>query len=179
MSEYIIQGETLTKIADAIRAKTGGTAPINFSNIETEIENIPVGGGGGLPEGLVAVATGTFTLTSDSSTSKYVEHGLGQIPDFCWWVIETDVSTTRLSTAAVTGYLANKPASYSSSLTSPYYTQVSAVSYNSSGSLQRTAQSLEAASHTDTTCCIWANTQYKLKAGHTYRWVCGIVKKGV
>lgn len=131
--------------------------------------------GGGLPEGLTAIATGTFTLTSDSSSSKYIEHGLGTTPDFCWWIIETDVSTTRLSSAAITGYLVNKPASYSSSLTSPYYTHLAAVSYNSSGSLQRTTQSLEAASHTDTTCCIWANAQYKLKAGYTYRWVCGVV----
>lgn len=44
MSEYLIQGETLTGIADAIRGKTGGTEPVAVSDMAAQIEGIPVGG---------------------------------------------------------------------------------------------------------------------------------------
>ena len=45
MSEYLIQGETLTGIADAIRGKTGGTDPVAVSDMAALIENIRAGGG--------------------------------------------------------------------------------------------------------------------------------------
>ena len=44
MSNYMIEGQTLTDIADAIRAKTGSSDPITGANMATEIENIPTGG---------------------------------------------------------------------------------------------------------------------------------------
>jgi len=47
MSEYKIQDATLTGIADAIRSKTGSSAPIVVSEMADEIESIPTGGGGG------------------------------------------------------------------------------------------------------------------------------------
>lgn len=47
MSEYRIQDTTLTGIADAIRLKTGSSAPIVVSEMADEIESIPTGGGGG------------------------------------------------------------------------------------------------------------------------------------
>ena len=46
MAEYLIQGETLTGIADAIRGKTGGTEPVAVSDIAAQIEGIQAGGGG-------------------------------------------------------------------------------------------------------------------------------------
>lgn len=45
MSVYKIQDTTLTDIADAIRLKTGGIAPILVSEMADEIESIPTGGG--------------------------------------------------------------------------------------------------------------------------------------
>ena len=45
MAAYIIQGETLTGIADAIREKTGGTAPFAVSDMAAQIEGIQAGGG--------------------------------------------------------------------------------------------------------------------------------------
>lgn len=43
--EYLIQDTTLTGIADAIRAKTGGSAPIQTTDMAAQIEAIPTGGG--------------------------------------------------------------------------------------------------------------------------------------
>ena len=45
MAEYLIQGETLTGIADAIRGKTGGTEPVAVSDMAAQIEGIQAGGG--------------------------------------------------------------------------------------------------------------------------------------
>ena len=45
MSNYIIQSETLTNIANAIRAKTGNSGTLTPSQMATEISNISSGGG--------------------------------------------------------------------------------------------------------------------------------------
>ena len=45
MAEYLIQGETLTGIADAIRGKTGGTGPVAVSDMAAQIVGIQAGGG--------------------------------------------------------------------------------------------------------------------------------------
>ena len=44
MAEYLIQGETLTGIADAIRGKTGGTDPVAVSDMAAAIRAIQAGG---------------------------------------------------------------------------------------------------------------------------------------
>lgn len=80
MAEYIIQDSTLTAIADAIREKTGGTAVLTPAEMATMITGIETGGG--LPDGVSAIASGTFTPTSTITTSYSVEHGLGTTPDF-------------------------------------------------------------------------------------------------
>lgn len=45
MSDYLIQSATLEDIADAIRAKTGGSALINPEDMASEIESIQASGG--------------------------------------------------------------------------------------------------------------------------------------
>lgn len=46
MAEYLIQDTTLEDIADAVRAKTGGSSAMTPSEMVTAIGNIPSGGGG-------------------------------------------------------------------------------------------------------------------------------------
>lgn len=150
----------------------------NTTELQTILElvnGLPEAGGGGLPEGITAIATGVYTPTSKKTASVNVEHNLGAKPDFCCWMLENDASAAPLASTTITGYLIEKPAVYSNSIATVYNTHLSASAYNSSGSLQRTAQSLEASSHTDTTCCIWANSQYCLATGYSYRWVCGVI----
>ena len=81
MSEMLIDGEKLDACldaeADAIRAKTGGSAdiPFDFANnkgFADAIAAIPSGGGG------VRSAEGTFTLVSDSSFPT-ITHNLGTV----------------------------------------------------------------------------------------------------
>lgn len=44
MTDYLIQGETLTGIADAIRGKTGGSEPIATTDMASKIDGITSGG---------------------------------------------------------------------------------------------------------------------------------------
>lgn len=46
MADYLIKGETLTGIADAIRSKTGSSAPVAVSSMASQIAGITGGGGG-------------------------------------------------------------------------------------------------------------------------------------
>lgn len=46
MADYLIKGETLTGIADAIRSKTGSSAPVAVSSMASQIAGIEAGGGG-------------------------------------------------------------------------------------------------------------------------------------
>ena len=66
MSDYLIKGETLTDIANAIRGKTGSTSPIRTQDFATEIEGIQAGGGGGDIDGLI---DGTLTEVTSNATS--------------------------------------------------------------------------------------------------------------
>ena len=44
--DYLIQGDTLSEIADAIRGKTGIQAAIAVKNMASQIDSIQAGGGG-------------------------------------------------------------------------------------------------------------------------------------
>ena len=68
MSEYLIQGETLTGIADAIRGKTGGTDPVAVSDMAAQIEGIQAGGGG--DDVLNALIDRSITEISSSSATS-------------------------------------------------------------------------------------------------------------
>lgn len=43
--DYLIQGDTLSEIADAIRGKTGSQAAIAVKNMASQIDSIQAGGG--------------------------------------------------------------------------------------------------------------------------------------
>lgn len=67
MSDFMIKGETLTNIANAIRAKSGGSATMTPEQMSTEIENISAGGGD-----IDALIEGSLTKIISSATStKY------------------------------------------------------------------------------------------------------------
>lgn len=66
--------DKLTAIADAIRAKTGGTATMTLSEMPTEIASIS--GGGITPTGTISInQNGTFDVTSYASALVAVSGG--------------------------------------------------------------------------------------------------------
>ena len=137
--------------------------------------NVAIAASGGLPEGVSKIASGLYQPTSDKTTAVDIAHGLGVKPDFCWWVLESDVSAAPMTNTTVVGCYTEKAAIDSNSLKTPYHSHYFMLAYNSSSALQRTASSVEAPAFTATTCRLMANAQYRLKAGCTYRWVCGVL----
>lgn len=136
------------------------------------------GGGGtdsGLPSGVSAIASGVYKPTSDNSSDVDIEHNLGVKPDFCWWMLEDDVSSDVRTSTNVAGCIIEKAAIYSTASTTIYNAHYFIVGYNASSTLARTASTMQDSLLTETTCCIKATTAYRLKAGCTYRWVCGVL----
>jgi len=61
----------LTDVADAIRTKTGDSSPIQASNFDTAIENIPSGGGADLDDYFKTTLSQTSTQTPDNIIKKF------------------------------------------------------------------------------------------------------------
>lgn len=105
MTRYFVEGDSLTAIADAIRAHTGGTDLLTLDGMAEAIASIEAGGGGS-----------NFFITEVVPSENiqgyaYVEitHTLGAIPDFAlvaWRAY--DVST--IQTNAVYGGFAARTA---------------------------------------------------------------------
>ena len=72
MSSLIIQSETLTSIANAIRAKTGNNGTLTPSQMATEIGNISSGGGdsGGSSSASISSANFSRILSVPDISSK-------------------------------------------------------------------------------------------------------------
>ena len=74
----------LEDVADAIRAKSGGSSQLAFpAGFISEIGSIQTGGGGGgsLPSVISKIDGGSFTLASDTLTGSYsISHTLGVAP---------------------------------------------------------------------------------------------------
>lgn len=82
MADYMIKGETLTNIANAIRAKSGSSATMTPEQMSTEIENISVGGGdidalidgsieGTITSNVTSVRAYAFYTCSNLSTANF------------------------------------------------------------------------------------------------------------
>lgn len=77
MAYYLIQDATLAGIADAIRAKTGGTDPIPVPDMEALISGIS---SGGLPAGIAECEVQTFTPEADINDPITFELNMEEIP---------------------------------------------------------------------------------------------------
>lgn len=95
MSEYLIQSETLEDIADAIRAKTGGSSLIAPEDMADVIESIETGGV--LPTGMTNIGSGSFTFASRTSLNTVINHGLSFTPKFLIvWASDNEVSALEM-----------------------------------------------------------------------------------
>ena len=133
-------------------------------------------GGGGLPDGVSALASGTVTPTTDTYTQS-VQHGLGVTPNFGITVVETDVSEEGIASMAVYSMVIHKEiCNFSSSAPISYINGTiksfdSSCSYTNATNIGLSSQTI----FTDSKYKISVSSANRLKAGHTYRWVCGVI----
>lgn len=79
MDEYIIKGETLTGIADAIRGKTGVTDPVAVSDMAGKIAEIKAGAGGGDIDALIDRSITEISSSSATTIGSYVFYSCGAL----------------------------------------------------------------------------------------------------
>lgn len=174
--EYMIQGETLTAIANAIREKTGGTNPIDPSQMATEISGMS---GGGLPFGIEALAAGTYTITTESTSGIDIEHGLGVTPNFFLWTLDGEDMVVAAPYKIVSSLNICRTVSENATASNSYAVSVVYKYYNSSSNYSigyTDVRSSNAKTYMNaTTCRMRASNSSKLLAGYTYRWVAGVI----
>lgn len=132
------------------------------------------GSSGGLPDGIVsAMAAGTYTPASDTSTPAGVEHNLGVVPNFCIWMADGDFTVETSTSAMILGASLRK--GLTSSNDSTHYVQYFVRGFNTTGDSAGVATQYAENAMTDTEVKLLCNSLYKLKAGLTYHWVCGVI----
>jgi len=149
-----------------------GDADFVASNIKSGVEIFGVtgtytgDGAGGLPTGISALASGTFNLDTDKSDTYYVTHGLGVKPNFVL-VMLMDTLTEAVPDMMLWFNSYDK-----SGLPEALEKYMSAY-YDASGAMQ-TVSGQYVIHRTDMFGIITTTTR-PLKAGYTYRWVCGVM----
>lgn len=161
-AEDVAAGKTFTSVAGK---KVTGT-------------HVCESGGGGLPSGVTALASGTVTPTSDATSYLEITHNLGVAPNFLVWQNTADFSNTAETGAAIGGLMLKKDVRYSTSGTNNYNLSYFVTGYNSNGILAATTQRGNSADDdmSASTALIRTTSTYPLKAGHTYHWVCGVME---
>lgn len=173
MAEYMIQGETLTAIANAIREKTGGTANLSPEQMAAEISNISAGGA--LPIGISALASGTYTSASNASGDLTITHNLGKVPNFAILLLCDDISTNIGPALAILYYFQLYKPIYDGS--NYYNVRGNACYIGSSGTLNTTNVSStdDSLAPTENTVTFKGHSTGRINAGSTYRWVVGVI----
>lgn len=148
----------------------------DVASYETVNVNVPPESGGGLPSGVAALASGTFTPTSNAAAYYEVTHNLGVVPNFIIWQNTTDFSENVEASVAISGAMFHRKIRYSTSNTTTRDIVYYVTGYNANSLMANTTQSASFDDEmTSTTALVRTTSSYPLKAGHTYRWVCGVM----
>lgn len=135
-------------------------------------------GSGGLPAGVTKLASGTITPGSNGTTIS-VTHGLGVTPNFCVWeLVDVDYSNSVDTSIAVAGASFLVDMKYSSNTSSTLY-KVSYMmrGYSSSSNTGGATSGFASTTYfSNTNCALIGNSVYMIKAGYTYRWICGVME---
>lgn len=104
----------MTAIADAIRAKTGGTAALSLDAMAEAIAGL----GSGLSDDIEEINYGTYEHASSSYTGSgyaYVEHGLSGIPHLFAAVVDMDYSASipKIDDGTIVASVSTNPVSTS------------------------------------------------------------------
>lgn len=148
---------------------TANTA--SLQSILDAVNALPeAGSGGGLPDGVSALASGTFTLAEDASGIS-IEHGLGVTPNFAVAILGEDVSTAEnVSNTMLYNIILTKAFfdSYAGQVLSGCFVY----GYFDEWGLTVGSQGGIVGMVDDR----WINFMAPIiKAGHTYHWICGVL----
>lgn len=157
----------MTAIADAIRAKTGGTAALSLDAMAEAIAGL----GDGLPDSIAAIDGGTFTMSSTHSSGVYkIAHNLGDYPDV--FVIYNISDMQSLSYRSLKYYLILYGRyTYTSSTSEETYDGVTSRGGYNSYSSSRISVSSISSYFNNQEIYIPYSYNANLMSGKTYAWV--------
>lgn len=121
MSEYIIKGETLTGIADAIRTKDGTTEPIPAGSMAQRIIDIPTGN----PESEAMLAG----LVDGTATKVVLPANIAAIRNYAFYN-NTKLSSLVAEGVTTCGTYAFYGCSYVGTISMPNLTAISSYAFN-------------------------------------------------
>lgn len=162
-----------------------GDTNLTASNIKSGVSIFNVlgtylgesGGGGGLPGYITALASEKYTPPENKTSREDVKHGLGVTPNFCVVIVEDDFSATPGTSMLVGATVFYKKTKYSNTNTTVNTVHIAMEGYSPNSSVAGSAtRAASDAYFTNTTFGIPCNGTYPLKAGYTYRWVCGVME---
>lgn len=161
----------------------------NTEKIRALIEGISAlpdvgNGGGGLPVGVSHLASGTFTPAYDICDGVEVVHGFGVKPNFYIVSIVDDLSETMLENAVIFIFVFAK--NMLMSIEYPWndyveywgLAQMDGSSWDTWGSIDNENDDYGLADTTVTFKGMYnmgLDITFPFKAGHTYRWICGVI----
>lgn len=161
----------LTSIAAAIREKAESSESLVFpTGFISAIANIETGGG--LPNHISALTSGSTTFSSDSTTYKDVYHNLGVIPNFVVWYIADSLSENQ-ENLMVAGFSCAKKLKGNNGTI--YRHHVGFTGFGIMGNIYGGSYYEQTDPNTKLMCRLYATGEHKLKAGYTYGFICGVL----
>ena len=163
-------------LIDSANTATGNTD----TDLTTAVSSLIAGygsGGGGLPNGITALSSGTFTPAADQTSKFAISHGLGTMPNFFMIFAEgVPLSAEDFSQYCVSQFaLAQSFTDNSSTNTQRYYSIIRYGATSGNFTQTRLNGSVFTSFANDSDFYCYASTAQKIKAGVTYRWIAGVV----
>lgn len=193
MAEYIVQDTSLTPIADEIRVLSGVSNKLSLSamakntkdansEVDTQtdllaqvLEALSGKAGGGLPDGVSAIACGSFTPTEDISGTYVITHNLDAVPNF-WSVTAIgpiDLASKPYGMLSQSFYKITTVRSDGVTLAGSRLIQYCTAS--GKGAITSSNVSNISGACTFSNIYLSGSTSWKLVAGVTYIWVVGVI----
>lgn len=155
----------------------------NTNDLQTILDMVnalpEAGSGGGLPGGVTAIATGTFTPATDT-VGEFISHGLGVTPTFVYYQAEGSPDISELGGYAVGGIISTMPFAEDGNTTCGLTVLMSGKIY-SSGAVGLDTQYIYYNDEEITELFLISDTGFvpghegstnlPVKAGVTYKWV--------
>lgn len=157
--------ENLTAIADAIRAKSGGSDGLVFPDgFLAALESIEAGGGG------VPVTTGT--ITPASAATQTITHSLGEVPTyFIIWAPYNSSAALADSIVSVCAGLNEHVFVYTSTSTTGFNSYQKTVTVDITKNLATYSRNVVGGANNQTIKVADLYDSKYLKSGVEYRWI--------
>lgn len=133
--------------------------------------------GGGMPDGISAVATGTFTLGGTITNPYTIAHDLGIAPDFVVVFGDANIDLSRFSDEQFFNVIVRRGMTNHNTVSESegYQVLVSGHSKNTYPLVQALTPAQVASQLTASSFTIHAESYYKLTFRCTYRWIAGVL----